>query len=92
MSEACTNCVLHVSPEAGEATFTLEARLEGRALLVVVSDDGLGLHGKRESSEGSGLELGRGLRLIAHLATGVDIVSRRGSGTRVSMRFLLDPD
>jgi anti-sigma regulatory factor (Ser/Thr protein kinase) len=89
--EVCTNCVLHGSPEAGEATFTLDARLKGHALLIVVSDNGVGMQAN-QPPPGSQVELGRGLSLIAHLATGVDIISRRGSGTRVSMRFLVDPD
>jgi hypothetical protein len=42
VGEVCRNCVEHACQEAGGVTMTLEARVEGRALLVVVSDDGGG--------------------------------------------------
>lgn len=93
VSEACTNCVLHAYPgHVGEPTFTLDARLERHALVVVVSDQGSGAQAKPDSPrrERAPLKLGLGLRVIAQAASGVDVSSREGRGTRVAMRFMLD--
>ena len=92
VTEACTNCVLHAYDGAADgggaaglgATFALEARVDDGALVVVVRDAGAGI-ARRSAHAGLGL----GLRLIRQAASGVDITSRPGRGTRVAMRFAI---
>lgn len=89
VTEACTNCVLHAYDAAPggipASTFALEARVEDDALVVVVRDAGAGISRRRSARAGLGL----GLRLISQAASGVDITSRPGRGTRIAMRFAL---
>ena len=86
VSEASSNCVLH-SAAGGETDplFTIEAFVEGDALLVSVSDFGGGLVRRPIRGGGAGL----GTRLIKHLSQRTDIASRPGGGMRVAMRFPL---
>jgi signal transduction histidine kinase len=60
----------------------VEARLNGDALVVSVSDEGAGFKPRLNGSE-SGL----GLALMATLAASLTVDRQAGTGTRVSMRF-----
>jgi serine/threonine-protein kinase RsbW/stage II sporulation protein AB (anti-sigma F factor) len=81
VSEAATNVVLHAYPDApGEVRVSVKR--EGRALRVVVEDDGGGMT-PRPDSPGLGL----GLPLIAQLVDGLEVVRRVGGGTSLCMRF-----
>jgi len=87
VTEACANCVEHAYDDAARAaTYLLDARLEGRALRVLVSDSGRGIQ-NHQLHDRSGL--GLGLHLIQELADDSDISSRPSGGTRVVMRFEL---
>jgi anti-sigma regulatory factor (Ser/Thr protein kinase) len=89
ITEACSNCVLHAYDDGdGTATYVLDARVEQRALRVVVSDRGAGVPNARPNVLSS---LGFGLRLIRELADSSDVSARPGGGTRVVMRFVLRP-
>jgi anti-sigma regulatory factor (Ser/Thr protein kinase) len=88
VTEACSNCVQHAYEGDGReqhATFTLEARVEGDSLLVVVRDSGSGVLGPRSSQAG----FGGGLGLMRQTASSVEVLARPGRGTRVAMRFAL---
>jgi serine/threonine-protein kinase RsbW/stage II sporulation protein AB (anti-sigma F factor) len=84
VSEAATNAVVHAYREA-EGTLVLRARVDGRELIVIVSDTGVGL-APRHDSPGLGL----GMPLMASVTSSFSVVST-GSGTEVRMRFSL-PD
>jgi serine/threonine-protein kinase RsbW len=86
VTEACANCVLHGhSPAARRSTFTLEARVDDRSLVVVVRDFGDGLLRGPMRARGLGL----GLELIDSLAESAQVSSRPGGGVRVTMRFAM---
>ena len=83
VTEACANCVVHGQASAGRrSTFTLEARVDDRSLVVVVRDFGGGLLHARAGERGLGLGLG----LIDSLAESAQVSSRPGGGVRVTMR------
>lgn len=75
VSEAATNAVRH----SGASTFEIECRVEGRSLVVTVSDRG---GGSETANPGAGL----GLHIIHGVAEAVHI-ERTGPGTCVTMRF-----
>jgi serine/threonine-protein kinase RsbW len=81
VTEACTNVVRHAY--ADEGTIHVVVRPNGNALEVVVSDTGRGT-GPSPDTNGPGL----GLPLIAALTDSFEIRRRRGSGSRLVMRFL----
>jgi serine/threonine-protein kinase RsbW len=84
VTEACTNCVLHSQGDTpGDATFVIEAHVEGDELVVVVRDFGGGL---LRAPAGSG-GLGLGMQLIEQLSASSEVSSRPGGGTRVAMHF-----
>jgi serine/threonine-protein kinase RsbW len=82
VSEAATNAVVHAYREA-EGTLAVRARVDGRDLIVVVSDSGGGLV-PRDDSPGLGL----GMPLMASVTSTFSVVST-GSGTEVHMTFAL---
>lgn len=85
-TEACTNCVLHAyDGEGPNATFALDARVEGDVLVLVVRDHGHGLLSTRPRAD----TLRLGLKLIEELADSASVSSSPGNGTRVAMRFAL---
>jgi anti-sigma regulatory factor (Ser/Thr protein kinase) len=87
-TEACTNCVLHAYDGDGpNATFALDAHVDGDALLLVVRDFGHGLLAARAGGSRDTLHLG--LQLIEELADSASVSSSPGHGTRVAMRFAL---
>jgi len=82
VSEAVGNAVLHGFPHGAGGTVELTADAQPRQLVLVVSDDGVGM---RPNPEGKGL--GFGLPLIGQLAREMEISARRGGGTVLRMRF-----
>ena len=81
VSEALTNVVIHAYRDNGGGPMRISATMLADALLVVVSDDGVGMT-PRSDSPG----LGMGMHLIGRLASAMDVVSDHG-GTRLEMRF-----
>ena len=81
VTEACTNVVRHAYVDEG--TIDVVVRPNGNALEIVVSDTGRGI-GPSPDTDGPGL----GLPLIAALTDSLEVEGRRGSGSRLVMRFL----
>ena len=81
VTEACTNVVRHAYVDEG--TIDVVVRPKGNALEIVVSDTGRGI-GPSPDTDGPGL----GLPLIAALTDSLEVEGRRGSGSRLVMRFL----
>jgi serine/threonine-protein kinase RsbW len=81
VTEACTNVVRHAYVDEG--TIDVVVRPNGNALEIVVSDTGRGI-GPSPDTDGPGL----GLPLIAALTDSLEVERRRGSGSRLVMRFL----
>jgi anti-sigma regulatory factor (Ser/Thr protein kinase) len=82
VSEAATNAVVHAYREV-QGTLVVRARVDGRDLVVIVTDTGIGL-APRPDSPGLGL----GMPLMATVTTTFSVVSR-GPGTEVQMTFAL---
>jgi serine/threonine-protein kinase RsbW len=82
VTEACTNVVRHAYAD-GDGTIDVAVRPRGDQLEVVVSDAGRGMAPSPDTA-GPGL----GLPLIGALADTVEIDRRRGTGSRLVMRFL----
>ena len=83
VSEAVTNCVVHAFPEApSSGTISLVAQVTGSSLLMVVSDDGVGM---RPNPDGDGL--GFGLPLIASVTEQYGVEKATDGGSVMTMRF-----
>jgi anti-sigma regulatory factor (Ser/Thr protein kinase) len=85
VSEAATGCVFHSASGEPDATFVVDASVQGNALEVVVSDFVGGL--VRGPIRGGGR--GLGMQLVRHLADWTDLSSGPSTGLRVAMRFAL---
>lgn len=85
VSEAATNAVIHAYRES-DGGLHVHAHVDGRELIVVVSDTGSGL-APRVDSPGLGL----GMPLMASVTTRFHVVSQ-GRGTEVHMVFALPND
>lgn len=81
VSEAVTNAVMHAYRDREPGAVRVFASVVEGALVVVISDDGLGMT-PRTDSPGMGL----GLSLIAQFATTVEIDGGE-DGTRVALSF-----
>jgi anti-sigma regulatory factor (Ser/Thr protein kinase) len=97
LDEACANVIRHAFPRNvfpdGEGTYRISADLDGRELVIVVEDDGVGFNPFEATGLGAGRdsEAGRGLGLIRQLMTSVEVESPRpGGGTRLCMRRNID--
>jgi anti-sigma regulatory factor (Ser/Thr protein kinase) len=84
VTEACTNVVVHAYPE-GDGPMAVTARLREGALIVTVRDEGRGIL-PRPDSPG----LGRGLPLIATLASSLELGTNDREETEVRMIFELE--
>jgi serine/threonine-protein kinase RsbW len=85
VSEAVTNTVLHAYRDReSPGPVVVTAQLGEDSILVVVSDEGVGM-APRTDSPGSGL----GLPLIAQMTEAFEVEHGRMGGTRVEMRFAL---
>jgi anti-sigma regulatory factor (Ser/Thr protein kinase) len=82
VSEAATNAVVHGYRES-DGALLVHAYVEGHDLIVVVSDDGLGVS-PRPDSPGLGL----GMPLMASVTSSFNVIST-GTGTEVHMSFEL---
>jgi serine/threonine-protein kinase RsbW len=81
LTEATTNCVVHAYRES-PGTVHIQARREGQRLVLLIRDNGTGIH-PRVDSPGLGL----GLPVIMALADNVAIGPNEGGGTEVCMAF-----
>jgi len=85
VSEAVTNAVVHAYPQGSDGgDILVEAKVNGDAMVVLVSDGG---HGIRPNPDSPGL--GYGLALVASLAEEIAIADSPSGGTTVRMRFPL---
>lgn len=84
VSEAVGNVVRHAYPGEDSGRVDIAAELEGRQILVEVSDGGTGLASRPDRPQGGGL----GLPVIGRVSDGVTLVTD-DRGTTVSMRFEL---
>lgn len=82
VTEAVTNCVIHGFEDSGPGNVLIEARLDGDALMVVISDDGRGMTPNPDSPG-----LGYGLPLVAALSDEMGIEASDTGGTSVRMLF-----
>ena len=90
VTEAVTNVVIHAYRDRGPAHDPGRVRIglviEAEAALLVVADEGIGMTPRTDSPG-----LGMGLSIIASLCDTLQI-EQRGDGTRIHMRFVVDPD
>jgi serine/threonine-protein kinase RsbW len=82
VTEACTNVVRHAYGDRG-GDIDVVVRPQGRALEVIVADEGRGM-GPSPDTSGPGL----GLPLIAALADSLEIQPSASAGSRLVMSFL----
>lgn len=85
VTEACTNVVVHAYPDGHVGPMTVAARVDGRELTVVVTDQGQGILPRADSPG-----LGLGLPLMATLATSLELGTNDRDETEVRMVFALD--
>lgn len=93
LDEACANVVRHAFPNGGSGVYRLSADLNPHELVFEVEDDGVGFDPFEQVLTEPELQAtsGRGLRLIRHLMTSVEVESPRPSGgTRLHMRKRLE--
>jgi anti-sigma regulatory factor (Ser/Thr protein kinase) len=83
VSEAVSNSVAHAFRDRTDGTISVRARTEPGALLITVSDDGIGM-----TPHIAGPGLGLGVALITRVSHEVQFEST-DAGTTVSMRFLI---
>ena len=88
VSEACMNAAVHAyDGPAGQ--FELQARPNGDAVVITVTDSGSGIQPRPAIGSPSAR---LGLLLIAALSESVEISSLPGGGTRLQMRVARDRD
>jgi anti-sigma regulatory factor (Ser/Thr protein kinase) len=96
VSEAVTNVIEHAYPSGGHGRVHMAAAVEDGELIVLVSDDGLGMSsrpfgpGQGIGSRGPSPGLGLGLALMADACDGLTISARSSGGVDVLMRFELE--
>lgn len=83
-SEVLTNAVLHAYHD-GPGWIEVTAAAVPEELLILISDNGRGLHAPNNSPG-----LGLGLMLVSQVADDFSIGNRSGGGTEVQIRFSLD--
>jgi two-component sensor histidine kinase len=86
VAEAVGNAVLHAYPSGPKGKVSISGAVELGTLVIVVRDDGVGM---RPDPDSRGL--GFGLPLIAQVADAMEIAEAPGGGTRIRMRFPIDP-
>ncbi len=98
------NAVRHAMSDEGALHIDIQVATDGRDVLIAVADDGLGmdeevadrlLSGSSQTSSSSGKGTGIALRNVAErlelnygVGSGVEIISRPGSGTCVTLRLV----
>ena len=83
VGEACANVVAHAYPGAGApGPLIVEAYLDGREFVVVVSDEGKGIAPRNDSAG-----LGIGLTLISRLTRRLEVGSNGLGGAKLRMVF-----
>ncbi len=83
VSEACMNAAVHAYDAPG-GEFEVRAAPDGGGIGITVSDRGTGIRPRPALGSPSAR---LGLLLIAALSDSVEISSRRGGGTQLSIRF-----
>ena len=84
VSEAVANTVVHAYRDRDPGLVYVSARLDDRALVVVIRDDGQGITPRTDSPG-----LGLGLALMSNLTDSMQI-DDDDRGTRLTMRFARD--
>ncbi|HUQ39187.1 MAG TPA: ATP-binding protein [Acidimicrobiales bacterium] len=93
LDEACANVIRHALPSQPQANFQLSAQVDDDEIIVEVTDAGCGfpvdaVTGQPDDPESTS---GRGLRMIRHLMTTVEVESPTAEGgTRLRMRKRLE--
>ena len=93
------NAVRHAMRDEGPLYIDIHALFEGPDLLISITDDGLGMSGsvssrilsRNENNQGAGIALRNVRERLERLyaeGSGLDIVSREGEGTCVTLRLM----
>jgi anti-sigma regulatory factor (Ser/Thr protein kinase) len=80
VTEAASNVVVHAYPDGRDGGFSLDLHGDARAVVVEISDEGVGPSGAAPSSGG-----GLGLEIIGRMFPGFTLVESE-PGTRVTIR------
>lgn len=97
ISEAVSNAIIHAYEEAEDGIVTVEAKItEDRKLIMIVSDEGIGigdiekakepLYTSKADEERSGM----GFTVMESFTDRLEITSKPGEGTKVTMMKQLD--
>jgi len=88
------NAIYHgLEPKVGEGTIRLTGKLDGQYLTFTVEDDGVGMDDLSRTEQGYGLHNVRErLKLFYGEDSTIDVWSRSGVGTRITLRFNRTPN
>ncbi|MEO6121478.1 MAG: ATP-binding protein [Acidimicrobiales bacterium] len=93
LDEACGNVIRHAFPGRADGVIRLRAEISDGAVTVQVEDDGVGFDPYSDTMDPAGPHdvSGRGLGMIRHLMTSVELQSpvTEAGGTRVTMEKVL---
>ena len=87
VTEACGNSIKHAYGDMAEGCIEVDANVEDGELCLVVRDFGSGIGPRTATATPS---LHAGLSIIGALSRSFQLSSRRGDGTKLEARLLLD--
>jgi len=97
VSEAVSNAAIHAYPDNSDEIITIECYASaGRRIVIIVSDDGVGIENIEQAREPlfttgkSGERSGMGFTVMESFMDKLDVESKKGQGTRVTMFKNLD--
>ncbi|WP_324823449.1 anti-sigma F factor [Sinanaerobacter sp. ZZT-01] len=97
ISEAVSNAIIHAYDEAEDGLVTVEVKYtEDRRLIMIVSDDGVGIGDIEKAKEplytskGGEERSGMGFTVMESFTDRLEITSKPGEGTKVTMMKQLD--